>query len=386
MDCLLVLGLSPTAKYVAKESFRLGIPCYGIATSKGVSYYSKYFSEVEILSEQDVLQWIDNYLLSQNLSVYVCPTSDEWIEFIHTNASFFTEKCKVDKAYIDESFRLLADKKELQKLAKKLALNYPKSKIGVGGKELPNLKGMDFPYFCKPTNRAGLVDVMKGKKGWVINSLEELKKLLNEPPLKNVELIIQEIIQGPESNIWVLGTVGTDKESVKAPFWVGRKARQFPVNFGSGSLVIQEQNKEIEEIAIQLLKATKYQGFFALETKYCDFRKKMFIIEVNTRPSLWFGATSETKTEFVLHWMKNLGEKNLCFTEKSNEIEPVIWKYWYKDLAARLITKKDKIDSDVKLPEVFSKTYAVWDKNDIKPFFFDLWHGFSKFIQRKFFI
>lgn len=138
---------------------------------------------------------------------------------------------------------------------------------------------------------------------------------------------------------------------------------------------------ELNAITDTLLEATQYSGFFALETKYCDIRKKTFLIEVNTRPGLWFGATTSANCFFVKDWYDSL-QSNFPLDNEPSSLAteaPVVWKYFYKDVFVSLKNQKG-ISSKVKLPKYKNYSYAVYDKKDIKPFIFDILSGIRKIL------
>jgi len=382
-NIIVVLGLSPTAIYVGREAHSLNLKCFAFDFKNGAARYSKYFNKTKILSKNSLLNLLKNNYLNNTNNYYICPTSDEWISFIAKHKILFIgTNLYTSSSYLDGSYELLADKFKLMEVSLSLKLNYPKSiayKPGIN--KQPNLSNLEFPVFIKPSNRSGLAQIMKGKKGWYFNSMSELNSSNLFDKLKGVELLIQEVITGPESNIKVLGTVASKGKKYRS--WTGIKYRQYPHGFGSASLVIEDNSdKELESITDQLLKKIVYTGFFALETKYCEKRKKTYIIEVNTRPGLWFGATTSANCFFVLDWLKSF---NKNFEEskhnKSKPLEPVVWRYLYKDAFVRL-KPKSKYSSNIKLPTKKINSFAVLDKNDIKPFVFDLLNAIKKSFKR----
>lgn len=377
---VIVLGMSPTGKYVGKEAYSFGVKCIVFDFKKGAAYYSKYFEKKEILSEEELLKKIKEELFNNDITYYVCPTSDEWIAFINNNSDLFRETNLVtSSSYLDGTFDLLADKFELLKLSGQYGLNYPKSVVYTPGKEKePDLSDLEFPVFVKPTNRAGLAHIMKGKKGWLLNHINEWQSFDLIRELNDVELLIQEVIIGDEANIKVLGTIAHNKTYTKS--WVGIKYRQYPHGFGSGSLVGETKDKELDEIAQVLIEKTNYSGFFALETKYCEKRKKTFIIEVNTRPGLWFGATTTANCSFVIEWINNFGKHqyNIESIRSKERKTKVVWRYLYKDTFIGLLTKNNRFSIKKRIGDDMKMSYAVYDKMDLKPFVFDFLNGVKK--------
>lgn len=378
LEKIIVLGLSPTAKYVGKEAYGFNIKCMAFDFKNGAAKYSKYFEKTQILPQSEFLKLLEENYLNDGLTYYVCPTSDEWIEFIASNKNLFNgTNLKTSESYLDGNYNLLADKFKLMNLSNAIGLNYPKSILFIPNtNNTPDFSSFDFPVFVKPSNRAGLASIMQGKKGWFFqtkedwNFFEELKKL------EGVELLIQEVVLGPESNIKVLGTTALNGEKIDS--WIGIKYRQYPHGFGSGSLVVEDnKDNELDVITDKLLKETQYSGFFALETKFCDKRKKTFIIEVNTRPGLWFGSTTSAKCFFVLKWCQSLGFNINIEEKQQGNYKPVVWKYFYKDLFVSL-KKNSQYSIKINLPKQKINSYAVFDKRDLKPFIFDLYNGIKK--------
>lgn len=377
---VIVLGMSPTGKYVGKEAYNFGIKCIVFDFKKGAAYYSKYFEKKEILSEEKLLKKLREKFLNNGMTYYICPTSDEWIAFINKNSSLFKDTNLVtSESYLDGTFDLLADKFKLLKLSEECGLNYPKSVVYVPGKDKePSLSSLEFPVFVKPTNRAGLAHVMKGKKGWLFNDINDWESFHLIKNLNDVELLIQEVILGKEENIKVLGTIANDRLYTKS--WVGIKYRQYPHGFGSGSLVGETQDYELDSITQILIERTNYSGFFALETKYCEKRKKTFIIEVNTRPGLWFGATTTANCSFVIEWINNFGKHhyNIESIRSERRKTKVVWRYLYKDIFIGLLTSNNRFSIKKMIGEDIKMSYAVYDKMDLKPFVFDFFNGVKK--------
>jgi predicted ATP-grasp superfamily ATP-dependent carboligase len=77
--------------------------------------------------------------------------------------------------------------------------------------------------------------------------------------LDQMTVLIQEIIPGPESNLIYLVAYLT-RQSQPLALFTARKLRQFPVDFGTGSLVISEVHLGVMELGIKLLQALGYEG------------------------------------------------------------------------------------------------------------------------------
>lgn len=99
--------------------------------------------------------------------------------------------------------------------------------------------------------------------------------------------VLQEVIEGPEANIFV-AALYTDASLRVRSLFTARKCRQYPPMFGSGSYLEACWSDEIAELSTDLVSKLGYRGVCGTEYKW-DARDGMFkLIELNPRPTLWF--------------------------------------------------------------------------------------------------
>lgn len=376
MDIIIILGLSATGKYVAKEASQFGLSTYGIDFKEGPGRYSKYFKRSFKISFDETIEMIQAMIGDDN-QYFLLPTSDEWVEFVAKLDFSKLPNFKTSQAYTNGKYTILSDKAKLKKLCETLDINYPKSvQINLGDNKTIDISQLEYPLFVKPSNRSGYASLLKGKKGWLIQNLKEWNSFTQKEDLKHIDLLVQEVIQGPETNIYVLGTLANEGNFKN--YWIGKKARQYPADFGSASLVIEDDNRELLEMSKKICSSVNYNGFFAIESKYCDKRNKTYIIEINTRPGLWFGATSSANKSFVIQWYSLISGKGFSPASLENHQYKVVWKYLYKDLFVRFLRRSENL----RIPKNTIKSYAVWDNKDLLPFAYDVLNGLVKKIFR----
>ena len=66
---IIVLGLSPTAMYVGRESYVANIKCLAYDFKKGPGYHSKYFEKTTIFSEALFLDKLKKELLNNGTTI-----------------------------------------------------------------------------------------------------------------------------------------------------------------------------------------------------------------------------------------------------------------------------------------------------------------------------
>lgn len=139
-----------------------------------------------------------------------------------------------------------------------------------GDKEL-----FEGPYFIKPIYS----QLSQRSKGEVVPDAAILRKRIKAPRFKS-GCLVQEIIRGSESNIWVYA--GYAGNNFKARI-TSYKVRQIPKDFGVGVVAISTENKEIQRIGDAFLDSIGYRGLFAFEFKKDDRDGKYEFLEINPR-------------------------------------------------------------------------------------------------------
>jgi predicted ATP-grasp superfamily ATP-dependent carboligase len=144
---------------------------------------------------------------------------------------------------------------------------------------------LNFPCILKPAGRTA---------EWEMNSPEKGYKVLNGSELLSVydlyhnwakSLIVQEWIDGPDSNLWSCYCY-FDSDSRPLVTFTARKLRQWPPENGMSCLGVESRNDIVLEQALRLFTILRLHGIGHLEMK-CDARTgKYSIIEAHVvRPT-----------------------------------------------------------------------------------------------------
>jgi predicted ATP-grasp superfamily ATP-dependent carboligase len=258
-------------------------------------------------------------------------TSDQDVDLIMDNADMLSRHVRFQASYEDGVAREIMDKERFYRLCEAHGGAYPRLWSGPK-KEIATLDDqISFPCLIKPALIQLLKGRMGGKKGWIARNRDEYRAKVSRIPSDAGTLLVQEIVEGPESNI-TLWCGHLSAQGVQNGF-TARKLRQFPPGFGSASLVQSHDEPDSALIAEALLIGLGFRGTAAAEFKRGP-DGQLKIIEINVRPSLWFSITDPAGRPTVLSAYRDLA--GLPPVPEQPQKQGVRWRYALKDLYSRL--------------------------------------------------
>jgi len=195
---------------------------------------------------------------------------------------------------------------------------------------------------------------MNGNKVWIVDDAKQLSHLCQTLPDKVGNLLVQEIVKGPESNIFLWCAYINSQGRISAEF-TARKCRQYPPGFGSASLVVSESNNQVSSIASKFITGLGFKGIVAFEFKFDIDSGKYKLIEINPRPSLWFSASTSAGVYLIAEMIHDLF--GLDSAPSCRQREGVTWKYTIKDIYSSLFYK---FKSDFILPPPVMPSSTSW--------------------------
>ncbi|MEA3402541.1 MAG: ATP-grasp domain-containing protein [Armatimonadota bacterium] len=130
----------------------------------------------------------------------------------------------------------------------------------------------------------------------------ELERHLQTAADLATPIIVQEEIVGPSSRIFGASSYSDEDCDVRALF-VGRKTRQLPSDFGSGTMVESMACEAVADHTKRLVEAAGYHGVAELEFKFDERDQEFKIIEINPRPGTWISVApaSGVNTPYVAY-------------------------------------------------------------------------------------
>lgn len=381
---LVVLGLSPTGLYVVREAAACGVKVEGYSDALECAASSRY------LSNAGRATVLDGHLLERKLlslahehpQVGVIPTTDRHTDFLIERAERWPKNLYMAGAYGSGAGQVGLDKSSITAAAQAAGLLVPGEYDLAHDTFQPGAD--DFPLILKPKSIHRQRHWLKGRKLFLVESSAEWDRIFAMEPFHSEEWTVQTLIPGPESNIHVAAifrSVGGDHVTFTA-----RKLRQYPINFGSASLLVSDDDEQVADQARILLEAMEFEGIAGVEFKRDARDGTLVLIEMNPRPSLWFSA-STAHGEYLVHrqlmeWFGDgVSRPRLARHDK------VTWRYGLKDrLAARAHRRSSPIASvpspDTSAAAVGETVWAVYQQGDSRPAMAELSAYARKAMQR----
>lgn len=142
---------------------------------------------------------------------------------------------------------------------------------------------LTYPAFIKPYY-SHLWYERFGNKGFKVRDEKELMVRYQEVFSARLEALVQSIIQGPNTN-HVKVCAYYDQERGRLALFLTRKLRQYPTEFGVGTVMSSIHDDAVADIGIRFFEGIGYQGIGSIELKLDDRDGHYKLIELN--PRLW---------------------------------------------------------------------------------------------------
>lgn len=229
------------------------------------------------------------------------------------------------------------------------------------------IKKVGLPIIFKP--RSFKHDCL-GSKNKQVNSFQQLEAFYAEYSDILDTLVAQEIIEGPDSRLWVCNCT-FNKESDLLCSFTFRRLRLSPPHFGVTSYAVSEKNDQVTALARLIGKKLRYVGPAMVEFKY-DVRDGSYkYIELNPRVGMcnYFDAEcgiNNVYASYLVALDRPLGEVSRV------QRNGVIYVDVYDDLYARIKCDKEPISRVVKhyLSDIGKKhVFAIFVWYDLGPAF-----------------
>ena len=345
---------------------------------EGPFIYSK-FAKYKHNNENDPEKYL-NFILNQckkKDDPILWPISDDTVKFISKNKTILEEKYVVPVPKW-EIIQKCVNKNKTYEEAKKIGVPTPITyKVSTLDQIEEISRKIKFPCIIKPDS----TEIKKriGKVVKIIDNKFELSTTLTEFITKEwIPLNVQEIIPGPSSNLYTVGSV-MDYNLKPSAIFTGRKIRQKPIDFGTCTLGESKWTPEIADLGIKLLKKIGYFGVSQVEFKFDPRDRTYKLMEINARPWLWI-------------WLPTFCGMNLpyIFYKTIKDQESTVGKfeeglYWHRVqsdivlLSQQIINPHPWFSFKDTLKYMFKrKTYPLFSIYDIKPFLYETYRLFFK--------
>jgi len=354
-----VLGASYGGLSIVRSLGKEGIPVIVIGTTNfiGCSRYCVYY--VNAKDNSKVVRNLVAIAEKYDRKIALMTDSDNYIKLIYQNWDILKERYGSHICKDLETFELLTDKSKLYLVSNQLGIDSPKTYFSY---ELDRISR--FPVIVKPIDKSKLPSI-KGEKVAVCKNKEQLVQIVDYVKLNGTDCVIQEIIEGDIRNLFSV-TLFRSSDGQVLQGYSGYKIRQFPVNFGTVSSFVVNQNRELLDMSIQILNKIGYIGVANFEYKYNPEENKYYIIEVNGRFPMSTGVTEILGNKFVYNVYRSCLSQDMHQSVNTHQSK-VVWVHFLQDLRARMQLKRRSLSVLKLKANGYKIKWALWDRRDIKP-------------------
>lgn len=271
------------------------------------------------------------------------PTADAVMEFLTRNYKALSSRYHIAEVYAPGVGQKLLAKRDFYRLCERARVSYPRTHFGDGAPitltELRN--SLRFPIIVKPNLIHEWKQTLRGKKVVEVSSDTEFAEVMRRYPGLVEDSMLQEVIPGPEENIYLFKGC-FDRSGRLLDWFTGRKLRQYPPMYGSGSLAESAERPEVKDLSLQFFAAVPVHGLGGAEFKWDPRDSEFKMIEVNMRPQLWEDLTRASGKDLLwTHYCDLVGRPLPAPSVQRNGVR---WVHLTRDIVSALwFLKKRKL-------------------------------------------
>ena len=208
------------------------------------------------------------------------------------------------------------------------------------------------------------------KKAVRATTEDELVGILSRTQGMGFPMVVQEEIIGPSHQIYG-ASVCTDADGEIHGIYTCRKTRQYPSDFGSGTMVEGMVLPEVAELCVRICRQVRFHGIAELEFKR-DLRDgQLKIIEMNPRPGTWISAAPASGVDTPYLAYCDLTGRPVPDQKQKDEV--VRWCEGWPDLEYFIKNRKgDHTGAPLSLRDYIASlrgecVYAYYVLDDLRP-------------------
>ena len=284
-----VLGMGVNGLGVARGLGEVGIRVTGVEVAGWApEFYSRYCERLVCPSPDAEPERVLELLLAEGKRLdrpaVLLPTSDAFVRFMSRHRDELRRwfLFALPPASVLEG---LVDKWLQYQMAERVGIPCPRTFHPASMAEAARIKNqIDYPAFLKPCV-SHLWARVYGTKGFRIDGPTDLERRLAEIAPSGLDVIVQSIVPGPNTNHYLVRAYVDDSNRPLALF-TQRKIRQYPTDFGQSTLLESVRAPDAAALGARLLERLHYRGMASIEFKRDARTGKLALIELNPRLGL----------------------------------------------------------------------------------------------------
>ena len=329
----IVLGGAHGSLEIVRSLGRRGIPVWFVSADNPLASLSRYAGRSfrwQGPQDDGALAFLTDLCRRHGLEGWVLfPGSDEDLQFVaHNHAALSAVFTLTTPAW--NVIHCASDKRRMNAHADELGIARPRTCYPRSRDDLARL-GISFPVILKPTVREGRNRFVDAKAWRADNESTLLVRYDEAKALVGADsIMIQELVPGDGTAQFSYAALWDHGMPVAS--LVARRRRQFPIEFGFTSTMVETiENHQIETEACRFLASLDYSGLVEIEFKYDARDGRYKILDVNARCWTWIALGAAAGIDFAaLEWRLATGQ----VIAPHPAPKAAHWCYLSRDLAA----------------------------------------------------
>jgi D-aspartate ligase len=372
---------------LARNLGRNGVKVYCVAEQKNEIAFSRYCKRFFVLPhierDKEVLRtFLSRIGRELQHPAVIFPGSDLFC--LSLSRLRDEQSSELNDKYIffgrTEAVETLVNKKKFYQSLDKYNVPHPNTYFPETYADMENIsKRVEYPAYLRPS----ISPLFKRfqKKGFVVQSQDELINHYELALRYNIDVMVQEIIPGPATSL--VGISGYfDKNYGAKGFFAYRRLREFPQRFGTNSLIESISISNVlflKETIEKYLRSLRYCGIFEAEFKRDQRDGSFKLLEINARS--WWQNSFPTKcgiNVILMAYLDAIGER-IYYTDTYSV--GVKWLFFFNDLLSSVKMLHERQMSISEWLSSFKRIedYALFSADDPLP-----WIVSPLFISRKY--
>ncbi len=292
------------------------------------------------------------------------PASDHWVQFASRYRRELAEGFEL--ILPDEMVSQgLTNKRFQQDEAERLGIPIAKTFYPSEPDDIEALKDdLQYPVFIKPYS-GHLWRVHFPNKGFRADGPKDLVSLFEKIFPTGLEAMVQEIVVGPNTNHFEV-SIYIDRGGIMRGTFTAQKIRQYPVDFGMGTMLKSVHNPEAAELASRLLKGMGHRGIADVEFKLDERDGRYRMLDINSR--FWFQTVQATCAGINFPLIQYLELTGQDIPEVPDQRDGVYWINPMSDVLSIMRRPRKRGDLRRAISPYFeAEGFSYFASDDIRP-------------------
>ncbi len=355
-----VQGLSNT-----RALGELGIPVYVIDVVHCLAQHSKYCTKFfrcpDFYSSEFITFLIDLARRKNLKDWFLIGSNDHIVENLSLHYEELNPYYTMCVPTQEQLYHII-DKEQLMSIAEKCGTHIP-AICDMGN--IRKAQSLRYPLLIK--GRLGLSFYKAThKKAIQADDYDSLCFEIESLKADTDDIMIQELVPFDKENRVVSFTCFAVNGEIKS-YWMGKKLREHPVQYGTATMAESILLPEIVREAKPLVAALEYTGTCEIEFMYDNRDKVWKLIEINPRTWLWVGLAKACGIDYAKMMYR--------YVNGIGQIYPKDYKVgvkWYNAVTDFVFGLKAIAKGVVSVKEYLKSLYgpkihAIWSWSDLKP-------------------